>query len=89
MTTLNAKLVLYALGIALLTTPAFAKTTRHRHAQAYGYTYSPQHGYVYTPPPPDLLYAPQNGSAYKPIYVPGFGNIGGNGDSISGSGTHY
>jgi len=97
MKSLSGKLVLHALAIALLATPAFAKSARHRHVQTYGsahspqygYTYSPQYGYVYTPPPPELLYPPQTGSAYKPVYVPGFGNIGSSGDSISGSGSHY
>jgi hypothetical protein len=85
----GGKLVLYVLGFALLATPAFAKSPGHRHAQTYGYTYSPQYGYSYTPPPPNLVYAPQYGRSYTPIYVPGFGNIGSNGDSISGSGSHY
>jgi hypothetical protein len=89
MKSLGGTLVLYALGIALLATPAFAKSTRHRYVQTYGYTYSPRYGYSYTPPPPSLLYAPQYGRAYTPVYVPGFGNIGSNGDSISGSGSHY
>jgi hypothetical protein len=78
----KGKLVLSALAIALLATPAFAKSVRQRHlyAQApqYGYTYSPQYGYVYTPPPPSVLYAPQHGDAYTPVYIPGFGNIGSN-----------
>ena len=89
MKTPDRKLVLCALTIALAATPASAKSTRHRHAQTYGYTYSPQYGYIYTPPPPELLYAPQYGNAYKPVYIPGFGNFGSNGDTISGSGTHY
>jgi hypothetical protein len=93
MKTLSGNLALCALITALLATPVFAKSTRHRHVRtygySYGYTYSPQYGYSYTPPPPNLLYAPQYGNAYTPIYVPGFGNIGSNGDSISGSGSHY
>lgn len=72
MKSLNSKLVLCALGIALLATPTFAKATRHRHTHSSGYTYSPHYG-----------------NAYAPTYVPGFGNIGSNGDSISGSGMHY
>ena len=72
MKSLNGKLVLHALVIALLATPAFAKTTRYRHAHTFGYTYSPRYR-----------------NAYAPTYVPGFGNIGSNGDSISGSGMHY
>jgi hypothetical protein len=89
MKSLGGKLVLGALGIALLAMPASAKSTLRRHAPTYGYNYHSHYGYVYTPPPPNLLYAPQYGTAYTPIYVPGFGNIGSNGDSISGSGTHY
>jgi hypothetical protein len=93
MKTLSGKLVLCALTAALLATPGFAKSTRHRHVHtygySYGYTYSPQYRYSYNPPPPSSFYAPQSGSSYTPTYVPGFGNIGSNGDSISGSGTHY
>jgi hypothetical protein len=82
MKSLEIKLVLATLAIALLATPASAKSTRYRHlyAQApqYGYVYSPQYGYVYIPPPASVLYAPQSGDAYTPVYVPGFGNIGSN-----------
>ena len=76
------KLVPFTLAIAILATPAFAKSARHSHLYAaapqYGYIYSPQYGYVYIPPPARVLYAPQNGDAYTPVYVPGFGNIGSN-----------
>jgi hypothetical protein len=82
LTSLSEKLVLSALAIALITAPAFAKSTQHKHAYVhtpqYGYIYSPQYGYVYIPPPPYLLYARQSGEAYTPVYVPGFGNIGSN-----------
>jgi hypothetical protein len=90
MTSISAKLVLSALGIALLATPAFAKTTPHRHAFAkttrhrhvsvqapqYGYIYTPGRGYTYIPPPPELIYAQQHGNVFTPLYIPGFGNLG-------------
>jgi hypothetical protein len=92
------KLVLSALGLAILATPVLARqrhghvyahAPQHRyHAPQYGYTYSPQYGYTYTPPPPQLLYAPQSGNTYTPIYVPGFGNIGSSGHTISGGGPN-
>jgi len=79
MTSLSAKLVLCILAIALLATPVFAKTARHKHVYVqtpqFGYIHTSQ-GYIYIPPPPELLYAPQPGNSYTPVYVPGFGNIG-------------
>ena len=90
MTSLSGKLVLSILGITLLATPAFAKSTRHRHPYVptpqYGYIYSPQYGYTYIPPPPYLIYVPQTGYAYTPLYIPGFGNLGSSGPSISNGG---
>jgi hypothetical protein len=69
MKSLNGKLVLSALTIAILTTPTFAKSARHRHAHVYipqyGYSYSGQYGNVYTPPPPNTSYAP----AYRGSYM--------------------
>ena len=82
MKSLNSKLLLSALGIALLATPTFAKSTRHRHLQnqapQYGYGYSPQYRYNYTRQY-GYSYTPQYGDSYTPQYVPGFGNIGATG----------
>jgi len=40
MKSLNTKIVLAALGFAVLATPALAQSTRHRQAQDYGATQS-------------------------------------------------
>jgi hypothetical protein len=67
--------VLSSLTIALIATPAVAKSTHHRHVyvhtQRYGYTFDPSYNRPYNYYAP---YGPPN--EVGTTYVPGFGNIG-------------
>jgi hypothetical protein len=66
MKSLKSKLVLSAMGIALLATPALAQQAP-RHAQ-------PQQDSAVTYP--GLVNSTGDSEAYTPQYVPGYGNIG-------------
>jgi hypothetical protein len=81
MKSLNSRLVLSTLGIALLATPVLAHSMRHRHVHHYGahrHAYSHPRQYQYG-------YPPQSGYSYTPQYVPGFGNLGATGGGVSDS----
>jgi len=82
MTSLDSKLLLSALAIALLATPVFAHSARHRHV----YHYAP-HRHVYHHPRPYEYGYPRygGGDSYTPQYVPGFGNLGATGGGVSDS----
>jgi hypothetical protein len=90
MKSLNSKLLLSALGVALVAMPAVAHSARHRHVYNYAprrhvHNYAahrpvqnsaPQYGYTYTP---------QSGYSFTPQYIPGFGNVGYSGPYASDS----
>ena len=69
---MKSLVVLSSVAIALVATPAVARSTHHRlHAPRYGYTYGYNRPYNY--------YAPYKYNAPNEVgttYVPGFGNIG-------------
>jgi len=78
--------VLSSVAIALVATPAVAKSTHHSrayiHAPRYGYSYGPAYNRPYNYYAPywsGTEYAPGFGNSApepSPTYVPGFGNIG-------------
>ena len=69
----NRKLVLSALGIALLTAPASAQGVYYyvpQYAPAYAYTYAPYYAPVYTyVPPPAYTYTPRSDGYFFPRYT--------------------